>query len=109
MATQDLRSDRFAERNDLMKSDSFEFPLHEENVQRGIVKKEEDLTCKSEDDTIDSGDITAIRVCKSPDEISKQNVCQIPSIRDENAARCRYVHVNNKFVIKCSCGIRNID
>ncbi|XP_032671397.1 protein inscuteable homolog isoform X2 [Odontomachus brunneus] len=83
MATRDLKDDRFAERNGLPKCDSFEFPPHEKDVEK------EDSTGKSENNTVNSGDITAIRVCKSSDEDPKRNACPISSIRDESIARRR--------------------
>lgn len=100
MASRDLREDRFVERNGPPRRDSFESPPHEADVEER--EEDEDSTSKSENDTVGSGDITAIRVCKSPDADPKENACRIPSIRDESVARRRYVHApRQKFVIVC--------
>ncbi|XP_014488593.1 PREDICTED: protein inscuteable homolog [Dinoponera quadriceps] len=80
MASRDLKDDHSVGRNP--KSDNFESLFREEDTERGG----EDSTGKSENDTVDSGDITAIRICKSPDEDAKQNARRITSIRDESAA-----------------------
>lgn len=82
MASHDLEDDRSVERND---------PPHysfNECVCEKEEKEEEDST-KSENDTVDDMNITAIHVCN--DENTKQNACQISLIRDKSITRRRYV------------------
>lgn len=73
----DLEDDHFVKRNDVPER---------ETSSKG--DEEDSSTSKSENDTVGSGDITAIRVC--PDQ--KQNACLISSIRDKSVACRRYVH-----------------
>lgn len=82
MASHDLEDDRSVERND---------PPHysfNECVCEKEEKEEEDST-KSENDTVDDMNITAIHVCN--DKNTKQNACQISLIRDKSITRRRYV------------------
>ncbi|EFN85505.1 protein inscuteable homolog [Harpegnathos saltator] len=88
MASRDLGDDYFVEKNALPERDRFESPPHEGNTKER-EEEEEDSTGKSENDTVSSGEITAIRVCRNADEDMEQNTCQISSIHDESVARCR--------------------
>lgn len=89
MASRDLEDDRSVRRNDPPFSFNENVPEKKKEREEKEEEEEDDST-KSENDTIDDANITAIHVCKS-DENTKQNACRISLIRDESITRHRYV------------------
>lgn len=89
MAARDLEDDHLAGRNDPPR-----YYFNEENEEE---EEEEDST-KSENDTIDGANITAIRVCDKSEEKPKQEASRISLIHDESVARSRYA--KQEFVIE---------
>ena len=88
MASHDLEDDRSGGRND---PPHYSFNKHvreKEEEEEEVEEEEEENSTKSENDTVDDMNITAIHVCN--DENTKQNACQISLIRDESIRR-RYV------------------
>lgn len=86
MASRDLEDDRFGGRNDPPHYSVDECVREKEKEK----EKEEDST-KSENDTINDANITAIYVCNKSDENTKQNACRISLICDESITCRRYV------------------
>lgn len=84
MASRDLEDDRPARRNDPPR-----YSFNERVCKKEEEKEEEENSTKSENDTIDDTNITAIHVCNKSDENTKQNACQISLIRDESITRRR--------------------
>jgi len=101
MAARDLEDDHFAGRNDLPRY-SFNEHLREKR-EDGEEEKEEDSISKSENDTIDGVDVTAIRVCDKSGEKSKQDASRISLIRDGSVACSRYTKLENLLSIVCVC------
>ncbi|XP_012535113.1 protein inscuteable homolog [Monomorium pharaonis] len=83
MAVHDLEDDHFAGRNDPPR-----YSLNECKKEEPKEEEEENST-KSENDTVDNANITAIHVCNKSDENIKQNECRISLIRDESLTRRR--------------------
>lgn len=84
MASRDLENDRFIEKNEPS------YHIFNESL-REKENEEEDSNSKSENDTIDGENITAIRVSNKSDESSKQDVCQISLTHEESIVHHRYV------------------
>lgn len=84
MASRDLENDHFIEKNKPSHHIFNESLCEKEN-------EEEDSNSKSENDTIDGENITAIRVSSKSDESSKQDVCQISLTHEESIVHHRYV------------------
>ncbi|KAL6428048.1 hypothetical protein ACFW04_008434 [Cataglyphis niger] len=82
MASRDLENDRFIEKNE---------PSHHifNESLRKKENEEEDSNSKSENDTIDGENITAIRVSNKNDESSKQDMCQISLTHEESIVHHR--------------------
>lgn len=87
MASRDLEDDRSVGRND-PPCYSFNEGIHEKEEEK---KEEEEDSIKSENDTIDNANITAIHICNKSDENTKQNACRISLIRDESLTSHRCV------------------
>lgn len=84
MASHDLEDDRFAGRNGPPR-----YSFNERVCEKEKEEKEEENSTKSENDTIDDANITAIHVCNKSDENTKQNACRISLICDESLTRRR--------------------
>ncbi|KAL6256826.1 hypothetical protein P5V15_011765 [Pogonomyrmex californicus] len=82
MASRDLEDDHSAKRYDPSRY-SFN-----ERIREKEEEEEENLT-KSENDTVDNANVTAIHVCNKSDGNIKQNVCQISLIHDKSVTHHR--------------------
>ncbi|XP_011063410.1 PREDICTED: protein inscuteable homolog [Acromyrmex echinatior] len=82
MASHDLEDDRSVGRNDPP-----HYSFNEHVREKEEKEEEEEDSTKSENDTVDDMNITAIHVCN--DENTKQNACQISLIRNESITRRR--------------------
>lgn len=86
MASRDLEDDRSVGRNDPPR-----YSFNERVREKEEEKEEKGDSTKSENDTVDDTNITAIHICNKSDENTKQNACQISLIRDESITQHRYV------------------
>jgi len=84
MALQDLGNERF-----LMRSDPLRYNFNE--LYREDEEEEENSISKSENDTTDDTNITAIHICIKSDESSKQDACRNSLTRDESVTNHKYV------------------
>lgn len=84
MASHDLE-------NDLDRNDPPRYSFNECMHEREEDDEKEDDSTKSENDTVDNANITAIHICDKSDENTKQNACHISLIHDESITRRRYV------------------
>lgn len=64
--------------------------IFKESLRENENEEEENSTSKSENDTIDGANITAIRVSNKSDESPKQDVCQISLTHEESIVHHRY-------------------
>ncbi|XP_071638342.1 protein inscuteable homolog [Temnothorax longispinosus] len=85
MASRDLENDSVG-RNDPPRY-SFNERVHVKEEEK--EEEEEEDSTKSENNTVDDANITAIHVCDKSDENIKQNACRISLICDESITRRR--------------------
>ncbi|KAL0109917.1 hypothetical protein PUN28_013513 [Cardiocondyla obscurior] len=100
MASHDLEDGCSVERND---SPGYSF---DERVSDKKEEKEEEDSTKSENDTADDINITAIHICNKSDENIKQNACRVSTICDENITYHRMA-VDEPDKAEVECEIRN--
>ncbi|GAB1867441.1 Protein inscuteable homologue C-terminal domain-containing protein [Camponotus japonicus] len=103
MASHDLENDRFIEQNEPLHC-SFNERLREKENEE---EEEEDSTNKSENDTIDGANITAIRVCNDSEENPKQDVRQISLTGEESIVHCRMAEMDGQEERKIATGNRS--
>ncbi|XP_029178325.1 protein inscuteable homolog [Nylanderia fulva] len=95
MASRDLENEVcFTERNE---------PSRKGNEE----EKEEDSASRSENDTIDGANITAIHVCNQSDESPKQDACQISLTCDESMVHRRTTEMDVQEERKIVSGNRS--
>ncbi|KAM0734359.1 Protein inscuteable-like protein [Formica fusca] len=83
MALHDLQNDR-------------SHHIFKESLRENENEEEENSTSKSENDTIDGANITAIRVSNKSDESPKQDVCQISLTHEESIVHHRMAEMDEQ-------------
>jgi hypothetical protein len=88
MALHNLGDERFLMRSDPLRFNNFNERLYREDEE----EEEENSISKSENDTTDNANITAIHICIKNDESSKQDACRNSlKFRDESVTNHKYV------------------
>jgi len=88
MALHDLGDEPFLMRNDLLRD---RFNSFNEHLYKEDEEEEKNSISKSENDTTDDANITAIHICTKNDENSKQDACRNSLTCDESVTNHKYV------------------